>query len=581
MAEIGKVNMTRAGSVMQENDMSAHKIFVLITLLASLTAPVSAQDTSIWEYNSGNEDIGHFEIVPSGALFLSQEDRVRMLEPDTGAMIWERTDIRDCEPEDEDGTIRCRYLNEGGTRFSTIPGTDYGLFEVDFRGVSRVSDRYAVVDLSTGETIWDSRLLGIERTRGFLYISRLNQFLLGGETPNDQGLVLAVNASDGGVLWQQDIDYLDRFKFIGAPTDTQVLAYGKLDNGSRVLVAMALPDGTEQWRMNGFLQEDARNRNALLEMHADGTSTVYMTKDGPFRLNLTTGEAIWRVTNWDEDPPLRGAARMIAGQELLFVPNGRHVRALHLADGSTAWQTRERFDDDPVDMRLLPEGLLIRSEEFALLDDETGESLWPRRAGEFDETAPIQLEPGAVYVADEEEFWHIDLATGNVERLAEYDFENERPGELEANEESLLLMSRQNLLRITRAGNIQFHTYLKAPGGGLLGGLSRALRVAAAVSYSADGIVCDECDVMNRNRRYGALAVETFASYFIYTDEALAARDGFSLVRLDKVSGSETGRLWLDERNPNYVIDEVTETVFFQADDSLLTALRFETDSNQ
>ena len=52
MAEIGKVNMTRAGSVMQENDMSAHKIFVLITLLASLTAPVSAQDTSIREYNS-------------------------------------------------------------------------------------------------------------------------------------------------------------------------------------------------------------------------------------------------------------------------------------------------------------------------------------------------------------------------------------------------------------------------------------------------------------------------------------------------------------------------------------------------
>ena len=183
--------------------MFNHRALVLIVLLGTLTTAASGQEIAVWEYNSGNEDIGHFEITPSGSLFLSQEDRVRMLEPDTGAMIWERTDIRDCEPEDDDGTIRCRYLNEGGTRFSAIPDTDFGLFEVDFRGVFRVSERYAALDLRTGATIWDSRDLGLERTRGFLYIARLNQFLLGGETPDDRGLILAINASDGSVVWQQ------------------------------------------------------------------------------------------------------------------------------------------------------------------------------------------------------------------------------------------------------------------------------------------------------------------------------------------------------------------------------------------
>ena len=67
---------------------------------------------------------------------------------------------------------------------------------------------------------------------------------------------------------------------------------------------MALLTGTEQWRMNGFLQEDARNRNVLLEMHADGTSTIYMTKDGRISMaGVTEGnveyiaKAIHDVTN--------------------------------------------------------------------------------------------------------------------------------------------------------------------------------------------------------------------------------------------------------------------------------------------
>ncbi len=49
-------------------------------------------------------------------------------------------------------------------------------------------------------------------------------------------------------------------------------------------------------------------------------------------------------------------------------------------------------------------------------------------------------------------------------------------------------------------------------------------------------------------------------------------------MRLDKESGTETGRMWMDERNPNYTIDEITETVYFQESDSVLRVLHFETD---
>ena len=107
--------------------------------------------------------------------------------------------------------------------------------------------------------------------------------------------------------------------------------------------------------------------------------------------------------------------------------------------------------------------------------------------------------------------------------------------------------------------------------------LSLALPAAASGGYC---LICGILDATPGGRRasYGAESTETFGSYFIYTDESLDDREGFSLVRLDKESGTETGRMWRDERNPNYIIDEITETVYFQESDSVLRGLNFETD---
>jgi hypothetical protein len=49
---------------------------------------------------------------------------------------------------------------------------------------------------------------------------------------------------------------------------------------------------------------------------------------------------------------------------------------------------------------------------------------------------------------------------------------------------------------------------------------------------------------------------------YIYTDEPDGERTGFSLVQIDKASGRPTGRVWLDERRPEYIIDPFTGIVF-------------------
>ena len=71
-------------------------------------------------------------------------------------------------------------------------------------------------------------------------------------------------------------------------------------------------------------------------------------------------------------------------------------------------------------------------------------------------------------------------------------------------------------------------------------------------------------------------AVEWANYAHVYTKQPDAAgREGFSLVRIDKRDGEEIGRVWIDERRPDYVIDGPSGMVFVKVDDKEIFALRF------
>ncbi len=273
---------------------------------------VFGQETTLWEYNIGLTRIGHFEITPLGSVFVGRPDRTVVLDQYTGQTLWERDDIQGCKPRaddpetpvnEADGTIRCQvrgmesrggFGNDAdfrtGARFSSLPNTNLGMFETGFRGLDRTSHRYMAIDLDTGDTLWDSSELSIERTHGYLYVPELNRFFLAGEAADEHGLILSVDGSNGTVLWLQETDIVDRFKFLSVPNDRQILAYGKQDDGRRTLVSFGLSEGGEQWRVEGLLKNDANNRNVLLKTLDDESAVLYITKDGPFRVKLDSGE---------------------------------------------------------------------------------------------------------------------------------------------------------------------------------------------------------------------------------------------------------------------------------------------------
>ncbi len=56
----------------------------------------------------------------------------------------------------------------------------------------------------------------------------------------------------------------------------------------------------------------------------------------------------------------------------------------------------------------------------------------------------------------------------------------------------------------------------------------------------------------------------------------LAGTKGFSVVRLEKATGKEVGRVWVKERRPDFRIDGATGVLYLIRDRREIAALRFE-----
>jgi hypothetical protein len=80
-----------------------------------------------------------------------------------------------------------------------------------------------------------------------------------------------------------------------------------------------------------------------------------------------------------------------------------------------------------------------------------------------------------------------------------------------------------------------------------------------------------------RDRMKGMIqAYEDYA--FMYTKAPdRAGRQGFSLVRVRKADGEETGRVWLGDRSPDYELDAAAGVVYARRGNREVVALSFVT----
>lgn len=536
-------------------------------LLASLLVPISpraTQDTSLWRYTT-TEDIEFYRITPLGDLILRTKDGIVVLDPETGEPKWTRNDILKrpgvFSSSDVINDVSFADLFPfPAQQYNPIPFTPYG--------VLRTNDGIVMINLGTGESMWDAAGLPLKKVRGHFPVLQQDMMLVYGEGPESKRTFVGVDIATGEVRWRQDT------------------------------LLRKSPNMPQARGVRSFIG----HQPPLVD--SDTTFILNISKDGPMRIDSRTGALLWR-SDLNEDAPLlrEGYAPMLYEDGVLFAPYKKKLVALSTSDGSVLWDRRRNFRSRVTQMELTARGLVVRgrkpddeepgqpgSDFFVdLVDPETGTSIWDREFRDLKINTPFVVDDDGVLITKRDEFVALDYTDGSSVRLAEFDFEeDDDPRLVERLGTNLILSANQNILSVDPGGTIKYHVYYESPGRSFLENLAVfasetfvyemneecATQRDRSQSRFSCGWVMEDTDSILAPRFQNAPEWGNYAYLYTKVPDA-AGREGFSLVRVDKRDGQEAGRVWVDERRPEYLLDEPTGRLFIKVSDREIVALAF------
>lgn len=494
---------------------------------------VQAQGSALWEgalpAKAERRDLTHL-----GSILYETKAGLVAVDAESGRRLWERPDASDYEHAREN---ECVVATVGGTR--------------------------VVLDLESGRERWSLTALGFTKHKGLLTVPERRLLLAFGETPTSPLSLVAATIDSGAVVWRQDDLY-----------------------------------------SAGDLREKGRKTKSLAERQPvllDGDAIVLNpSHDGLLRLDLGTGRLLWRMPEAeiaDIGAAWEGYSPMMAANGSLYVAHDKKILAIDAVNGKIQWNRKEGFRSRVAQMEVTPRGLLVRGglektsmnkglawrPFLALLDTATGATIWTTEDEGFHGRSAFLVEGDRVVIGLREGLAALDLASGRIQKATSRPrFEGgEEPCCIEPlGEGRYLLLSSQNLQVVDLQGaKTVCHAYFKAPGSSLLTKIGAVALLAAA---SAGGAAASPNGFVVPTGSTNALLTAKFKATtdadkyrYLFTEAPDAAgREGFSIVRVDKETGKETGRIWTEERHPHYVVEPVTGTVILAAD-TKLTAHRF------
>lgn len=374
---------------------------------------------------------------------------------------------------------------------------------------------------------------------------------------------------------------------IALPAQDLLLVYGEGSDGGHALVAAACDDGIVRWRQTALFKEPALAKRApKMEYRTwivDSETTIVLDPDddGLVRLDLATGEVRWRVA--ESALPSKGKAVALdrAGAQVL-VRYDRRLFALDAESGAVSWAREPQFPSPVAQLASSAPGLLVRGSHtvngkghiswkpyLALLNPATGATVWTTEGTKFKGRSPFLIDDGTITLALEQGIAAYDLATGRERQVvAMKKFEGgEYPTSIERERDgSLTLRSSQTVRRFDAALAPTAAVYLKAPGMSFMAKFAMVALAAAASTVSASMAAPGQLysvfspDLASINAKFGATTlVDRFA--YVFTEEAGAHPDRFALVRLDRTTAADTGRLKFTDRSPSLIVEPATGLV--------------------
>jgi len=525
-------------------------------LLVALGAVTPARAEQLWTLTTP-KSIVFQRLTPLGSLLVSTEDGLMGVDAATGKTLWTRSDVQKLK--------ECNY--------DEIANTSYGLIEFG-EGVGGAQRRIEVIDLTTGVKKWDSTELPMNSSQGQLQVPQQGMLVMCGLPKKGKKPVLVgVGADDGVMKWQQDAVFTKPLNLL------EVKGSGKL---------------FKRYSIDG-------NQNPVFD--TENTMIVYLTAEGPVKLDVATGNKLWTAPIKAKALPAlnAGYAPMLLDNGVVFVPYDKSLQAVDVNTGALLWTKDHDFKSKVTQMQMTSMGLVVRGAPglnekgepegkpfLDLLDPKTGLSVWKKPFKDLEDATTFDLREDKLYIAADGELFSVNLADGVSKSVTKYKFKgNEVPSRLEVVESDYVLSSSQNVMRLDPSGTIKFHAFHSAPGSsGFMKVLSTAMVMAtnaASASYAYNNAMANPGSTYKYtlygnpelSRRFKASTnANAYVSMLTGGLEA-DGQKGVGLIKVEKATGNDAAKVVLGDKTPEYEMDSIDGRVFFRKTDNEIVCFKF------
>ena len=498
-------------------------VLAVIALLAwAHSAP--AQTPPVWTQKLP-ADVEAFAFAPTGAVVVQTKAGLFAVEPESGTRLWSRPDVRS---------------------YALVAGTPFAIFTT--------AAGQSVAGIESGQDRWSLSSLGFSSIKGQVHLPAAGLMLVYGVTPKSAHTLVACKYLSGETVWTQT-------SLFSAPA----------------VAAKASKVEYHTWVLD-----------------TETTVVLDPSHDGLLRLDLKTGELLWRIPESALDSKGSALEMISTGRVALgFYDWGKKVLGIDLDSGTVLWTRKEKFPRPVLQTAPTPSGLLVRGAfeltsqgskvswhpYLALIDPMTGATKWMVEKEAYGGRSSFLLEGDTLTVAAEDAVASYDAASGaalNSVKMTAFSG-GESPQWLERSEDGgLIVSSPQNLRKFEASGALVHSTYLKAPGAGFLAKFGMfALGAALAGLTGYPGYGYSTLDVAVDYARARFKATTSARRYmYVFTEEPGSESARFALVRLDKDTGKDTGRLRFNERAPSFRLDWPTGFVVVEHE-GVLAGYRF------
>jgi len=530
------------------------------TVIALLTpASLAAQTAPLWRYTA-TTPITFFRVTPLGSVVVGTADGLAGLDPDTGSVTWKRDDLK----------------NLKSPRYGAIEQTPFAVVRIG-RGIE-------LIDLITGATKWRMPP-ALADVKGYLPLSERGLILLYGTNDSLQSVLVAVELETGAVRWQRLNPFRKAPELFGL--DAPAGRAGRFGSeGGSPLVTGYLGHQPALWV-------------------SDSLFILYISEDGPALVHAGTGEWLWRAEGLrGNEPPalMRGYPPLLLADSIVYVPFEKRLQAIRLRDGAWLWTKEPKFPTRIGQLELTPRGLVVRGQLgkkggflvggdgphggkswLDLIDPVTGGSRWSNRWEYLPNVTPFVVDQDRVYIAVQEVLVTGRLEDGAAAPVVGFEFKGgEQPYLLERRADGLLLLGNQNLLLADSTGRHHYHAYHPAPGKTSLGKV--ALGVLSVAGNLLLGLATMYDPSVNPDSRFipfPSLRVRYAASeqarnyaYMLAHEADSTAQKRPVFLRLHKDDGRVVGRVWLEEKQPDYQLDRISGMLFVKKGEREILAFK-------